>query len=111
MLNPNSDHEMRTMYTDLLTGAKLMTRNSDKRAHCSQLGGFHLAVSSHQQPEQHCPGYWQQIRLSSCSWLTICCVARRYHEGRAFEYLWHIIFLEPPVAKAVPHCSLYVCKR
>ena len=35
----------------------------------------------------------------------------RYHEGRAFEYLWHIIFGEPPVAKAVPHCSLYVCKR
>ena len=32
-----------------------------------------------------------------------------FHRGRAFEYIWHIIFGEPAVTTAVHECALYSC--
>lgn len=32
-----------------------------------------------------------------------------FHRGRAFEYIWHIIFGEPAVIGAVSECVLYKC--
>ena len=32
-----------------------------------------------------------------------------WHRGRAFEYIWHIIFGEPATIGAVDECVLYKC--
>jgi hypothetical protein len=70
-----------------------------------------------QHPSSHGPlrqaqfSHWAPLLSPSRRLLMGMLCLRRFHEGRAFEYLWHVIFGEPPVIKAVPHCSLYICKQ
>eukprot|EP00208_Stichococcus_sp_RCC1054_P007351 CAMPEP_0206146888 /NCGR_PEP_ID=MMETSP1473-20131121/31713_1 /ASSEMBLY_ACC=CAM_ASM_001109 /TAXON_ID=1461547 /ORGANISM="Stichococcus sp, Strain RCC1054" /LENGTH=351 /DNA_ID=CAMNT_0053543609 /DNA_START=378 /DNA_END=1433 /DNA_ORIENTATION=- len=51
-----------------------------------------------------------QLYKDMLEWTTIEDVQEdAYHRGRAFEYVWHMVFGEPAVIKPVHECALYMC--
>jgi Protein of unknown function (DUF3431) len=114
VVNPDFLHVMCTL-TNLLTGQKV--DDLQWQQVCLLKTAWRLSFGCFKVSDASSTVQGTGNRFACASELSLMahesavCVARRYHEGRAFEYLWHLIFGEPPVAKAVPHCSLYVCER